>query len=300
MYEVEGHSVTMYEERPPWDGVGEWRPGQAQPEHSGWCFRLSCITRGRSADARWCASVAYAGGTRERAVARRLRWVDAPAVAFAHAAPMVMLLPPTWVQNEVAWQSLNNGDAHPQKCFWALTLASRAACLDGHATSYLKSYPTAVTAYVIVLRGRFTTPDYPGKTFATMYFVILENGHGYVAGGLESAAHKLKLLPAMHSYVPRMPVASGVWGHAFRVGGPFPGGPFLLRNVPVAVFAGSKAAGQPLTTLRSDADGFFTLDLQPGVYTLALTDRDHGFGRPDTVTVRAGAPVAAAVHSDVS
>jgi hypothetical protein len=23
-YEVEGHSVTMYEERPPWDGVGEW------------------------------------------------------------------------------------------------------------------------------------------------------------------------------------------------------------------------------------------------------------------------------------
>ena len=24
VYEVEGHSVTMYEERPPWDGVGEW------------------------------------------------------------------------------------------------------------------------------------------------------------------------------------------------------------------------------------------------------------------------------------
>ena len=24
VYEVEGHSVTMYDERPPWDGVGEW------------------------------------------------------------------------------------------------------------------------------------------------------------------------------------------------------------------------------------------------------------------------------------
>jgi hypothetical protein len=24
VYEIEGHSVTMYEERPPWDGVGEW------------------------------------------------------------------------------------------------------------------------------------------------------------------------------------------------------------------------------------------------------------------------------------
>jgi hypothetical protein len=24
VHEVEGHSVTMYEGRPPWDGVGEW------------------------------------------------------------------------------------------------------------------------------------------------------------------------------------------------------------------------------------------------------------------------------------
>lgn len=211
-----------------------------------------------------------------------------------------MLLPPAWAQEEVAWQSLNSGDAHPRKCLWTLTLASRAASLDGHATSYLKSYPTAVTAYVVVLRGHFTSRDYPGKSLTTMYFVIGENDHGYVAGGLESASHKLNLLPAMNSYVPRMPVASGVWGHTFRVGGPFPGGPFLLSNTPVAVFAGSKAAGQALTTLRSNADGFFTLDLQPGVYTLALIDRDHGFGRPDTVTVRAGVPVAAAVYSDVS
>jgi Protein of unknown function (DUF3024) len=24
VYEVDGHTVTMYEDRPPWDGVGEW------------------------------------------------------------------------------------------------------------------------------------------------------------------------------------------------------------------------------------------------------------------------------------
>jgi hypothetical protein len=29
VYEVEGHSVTMYEERPPWDGVGATGAGQA-------------------------------------------------------------------------------------------------------------------------------------------------------------------------------------------------------------------------------------------------------------------------------
>jgi len=24
VYEVDGHAVSIYEERPPWDGVGEW------------------------------------------------------------------------------------------------------------------------------------------------------------------------------------------------------------------------------------------------------------------------------------
>jgi hypothetical protein len=65
----------------------------------------------------------------------------------------------------------------------------------GAATSYLKSYPTAVTAYVVVLRGHFTSRDYPGKSFTTMYFVIGANDHGYVAGGLEPATHALKLPP---------------------------------------------------------------------------------------------------------
>ena len=90
-----------------------------------------------------------------------------------------------------------------------------------------------------------------------------------------------------------------MWGHTLAVGGPAPGGPFPLGDMPVAVYAGSKAAGQPLTTVRSDADGFFTLDLQPGVYTLKLMSRSHGFPSPQTITVRAGTLVAAGVYSQM-
>jgi len=46
--------------------------------------------------------------------------------------------------------------------------------------------------------------------------------------------------------------------------------------------------GQPLTHVRSDADGFFSLDLPPGIYTLKLAVANHGFPMPDTVTVEAG------------
>lgn len=207
--------------------------------------------------------------------------------------------PPTWVQNEVAWQSLAAGDAHPQECFWTLTLASHAAALNGHNTSYLKLYTNpANMAYVLVLHGHFTSPDLPGRTYTTMYFVILKNHNHYVASGFVSAPHKVNRLPAMHSYFPQMPVSAGVWGHTLAVGGPVPG-PFVLQNMPVAVYAGSKAIGQPFTTVRSDADGFFTLDLQPGVYTLKLVNRNHGFPTPQTITVRAGRPIAAGVYGQM-
>lgn len=208
-------------------------------------------------------------------------------------------LPPAWVQNEVAWQSLAAGDAHPQECFWTLTLASHAAALNGHNTSYLKLYTNpANMAYVLVLHGHFTSPDLPGRTYTTMYFVILKNHNHYVASGFVSAPHKVNRLPAMHSYFPQMPVSAGVWGHTLAVGGPVPG-PFVLQNMPVAVYAGSKAIGQPFTTVRSDADGFFTLDLQPGVYTLKLVNRNHGFPTPQTITVRAGRPIAAGVYGQM-
>jgi hypothetical protein len=132
-----------------------------------------------------------------------------------------------------------------------------------------------------------------------MYLVIREDQHDYVALGFAPAMHGLNRLPAMHGYFPQVPASPGVWGHTLAEGGPFPGGPFVLRETPVAVYAGSKASGQPLTTLRSDADGFFATDLQPGVYTFVMTARDHGFPAPHTVTVRAGAPVAVGVYGEM-
>ena len=74
----------------------------------------------------------------------------------------------------------------------------------------------------------------------------------------------------------------------------------MLGGIPVAVYAGSKAAGRPLTTVRSDAGGSFTFDLHPGVYTLVMTAKDHGLPVPATVTVREGHSVAAGVYGETS
>ena len=136
-----------------------------------------------------------------------------------------------------------------------------------------------------------------------MYLVIGDHPRGpysrdYFALGFVSAPHKVSRLDAMHSYIPRLPVSAGVWGHTLAVGGPIPGA-FLLGNMPVAVYAGSKAIGQPFTTVRSDASGFFTLALQPGVYTLKLMSKNHGFPVPETITVEAGRPVAAGIYGQM-
>jgi hypothetical protein len=213
--------------------------------------------------------------------------------------------PPTWVQNEVAWQSLAAGDTHPGKCSWTLTLASHAAVLDGRNTSYLRNDkdPAESMAYVIVLRGKFRPPDFPGRTYTTMYLVIGDHPRGpysrdYLALGFVSAQHKVSRLDAMHVYFPRMPVSAGVWGHTLAVGGPILGA-FLLGNMPVAIYAGSKAIGQPFTTVRSNGSGFFALVLKPGVYTFKLLNKNNGYPAPQTITVKAGGPVAAGVYSQM-
>jgi hypothetical protein len=53
-----------------------------------------------------------------------------------------------------------------------------------------------------------------------------------------------------------------------------------------------------MTRVRSDSDGFFALDLPPGVYTLRLGVSNQGWPMPDTVTVEAGKPVAAGVYAE--
>jgi hypothetical protein len=206
-------------------------------------------------------------------------------------------LPPAWLQKEAAWQSLAAGDAQPERVDWVLTRADRAARLAGSQTGYLRFFKgtSPTEAYVVVVHGRFRRPGAPGVSDRTLYLVIRGAQRYVFAQGVASTPLHLKRLPAMHSYVPVLPVATGVWGHTMMAGGPAPGGPWSRRDIAVAVFAGRKASGTPLTTVRSDAAGFFTLALQPGVYTFAMTSRDHGFPEPVTVRVRAGAPVAAGV-----
>jgi hypothetical protein len=218
-------------------------------------------------------------------------------------------LPPPWVQNEVAWQSLAAGDPHPKEAEWVLTKAHLAAPLAGRQTSYLKAFknPMNFPAYVVLVRGRFHHPNplsratsviATGAMKGTLYLVIGSDSHYYFAQGLTATPPHLKQLPAMHTYIPVLPTSSRVWGHTMVGGGPAPGGPTPIHDIPVAVYAGLKASGAPITMVRSDADGFFALDLPPGIYTFRMTSDDHGFPIPASVKVRAGQTVAAGVYGE--
>jgi hypothetical protein len=200
-------------------------------------------------------------------------------------------LPPAWVQKEVAWQSLAAGDPHPQGCSWTLTRTPRLAFLASFYKSVLQRSSNGV--YFLVVRGHFHSPGAPWKGFDRMYLVLQREGHGYLAHGLLTAPITTKELPRMLSYRPVAPVSTSVWGHTLGEGGPAPGGPYQAPNTLVTVYAGDKAAGSPLTAVRSDADGFFSLDLKPGTYTFIMT------GKPYTATTATvtgeGSPLAVAV-----
>jgi hypothetical protein len=208
--------------------------------------------------------------------------------------------PPAWVQNEVAWLALECGDAHPGECLWTLTRASRAAKLAGRDTAYLTMFGARTRAYVAVVRGHFRPPDDPAQAGDRLYLVVAPGGvylaHGVTSDGVVRRAG----LPAVRSYFPRPPLSAGLWGHTMMAGGPFPGGPSALAGRAVAVYAGTEAAGNPLRTVRSDAGGFFTLDLAPGLYTFRLAGPRSGpVGTPSTVRVTEGRPVAAGVYESV-
>jgi hypothetical protein len=216
-------------------------------------------------------------------------------------------LPPAWVQNEVAWQALAAGDPHPGSCQWALTTPKRAAFVGGRATSYLRGFggdPPASMVYVVVLQGHFTPPydEQPPGLANSLYLVLGADGHGghyYLAHGFAATSPDLARLGSLHTFTPQLPVTSGVWGHTMFAGGPFPG-QWPITGVSVEVWQGSKAfaSGPALETVRSDADGFFALDLPPGTYTFLLTGSGHGSPMPATVTVKAGEPVAAGVYGE--
>ena len=208
--------------------------------------------------------------------------------------------PPAWVQREARWQSLAAGEPQPSLLQWCPTMPARAARLAGSATSYLRSLPWLGKVHVVVLRGRFGAPDASGTSGDRLYLVLRAQDHGYLAHGVTSARGlDLAGMPRLHRFVPRLPLSSGVWGHTMAQGGPFPGGPWPLAHVTVAVWPGADAPDSdvPLTRAYSDWAGFFALQLAPGDYTFRLGLANAGWQAPTTVTVEAGAPVAAGVYT---
>ena len=219
------------------------------------------------------------------------------------SSPSAADLPPVWVQNEAMWQSLAAGDPHPQACEWLLTRPARAAGLVGSATSYLHIFNSIDEVYVVVLHGDFGPQQAQVNgptTAASSLYLVMTQSHAYLAHGFTNASIDLAPLGRVHTYIPQLPVHAGVWGHTMFVGGPAPGGPWPLARVDVLVWKGSHvpASGQPLTHVLSDADGFFMLDLSPGVYVLKLNATNHGWARADVVIVKAGEPVAAGVYGE--
>jgi hypothetical protein len=146
--------------------------------------------------------------------------------------------------------------------------------------------------YFVVVQGHFRSAETPGQRGDRIYLVLWKQDRFYLAHGLLPAHLPAMQLPRMHSYRPVIPVSASVWGHTLGEGGPA-GGTYPERNIPVTVFAGGKASGSPVATVRSDADGFFTLDLKPGTYTFVMTGKPY---TATTVTVRGqGPPLAVGV-----
>ena len=194
-------------------------------------------------------------------------------------------LPPAWVQKEVAWQSLAYGDAHPEECSWTVTRPSRLAFL----VPYLKSYPLRAdgAVYLAVLQGQFQLQGTHGPGATRLFLVLWKRDRFYLAHGLVPARIAPTQFPHMRSYQPVVPVSTSVWIRAYGEGGPAPGGIYPSRNTKVSVYAGTKVAGRPLTIVRTDADGFFALDLKPGTYTFSMTGKPY---TATTATVRADSP----------
>lgn len=214
----------------------------------------------------------------------------APATSSPPASPRGDL-PPAWVQKEVAWQSLAYGDAHPRECLWTVTRPSRLTFLAPYLKSYAARPEGAV--YLAVLQGQFQLQGTHGPGATRLYLVLWKRDRFYLAHGLVPGRLTAKQFPRMLSYRPVVPVSTSVWGHAYGEGGPAPGGIYPSRNTKVSVYAGTKAVGTPLTTIRTDADGFFSLDLKSGTYTFIMTDRPY---TATTATVRdTGPPLAVAV-----
>jgi hypothetical protein len=146
--------------------------------------------------------------------------------------------------------------------------------------------------YLVVLGGHYR--DEFGRPTNRLAIVIETPERDFRAGNIEHLDFALQ--GRLHTFTPSVPYASGLWGHTFTSPGAFASMP--LAHEQVAVWKGDQAYGTPYVSVRSDADGFFSLDLPPGIYTVQTTDGSHGWPQPATVNVVRGRVVAAGVCSE--
>ena len=232
--------------------------------------------------------------------------------------------PSAWVQNEASWQASYAGDPQPDSAQWAVTTYSHTTDLLRQTTSG-QSWPTAppdaygkTKVYVVVMTGAFSGPDQSGPASHARELLILlsfdryPNYYNYAVYSTQGS-FDLSGLGHVHSFPIHAPLTSGVWGRTSWAGGPMVAGGLgparmgTVAHARVLVYAGdmtrsslaSLASTKVVTSVESDASGFFTLALPPGTYTITARRPGNPFFRPTAVQVEAGKTVAVPLIEDV-
>jgi hypothetical protein len=215
-------------------------------------------------------------------------------------------LPPTWVSNEALWEAMAAGDPHPESVQWALTTAARASRLSSSA-SWLRTFfgqapRGSWKVYVVVVHGDFTLPGYAGSAArARALLLVLNASHSLLVQAHTQGSYDLSGLTGVGTFAARPPIETGVWGRTLWAGGPFPGGPNPLGNLTVEVYEGGfpLRSDTPVATVKSDAQGFFTLQLPSGEYTFLFPESSYGRSSPTTVDIEAGKATAVPISANV-
>lgn len=220
--------------------------------------------------------------------------------------------PPAWVQNEALWEAMYDGDPDPTSMRWAVTTLGRASRLLQNATEYRTFYSQPTWAhlrvYAVVESGDFTVQDqsgHPPRARELLLILDPETSGGSVrAADYSTTGYDLSGLDTVHAFTARPPVTAGVWGQTTWSGGPFPGTGGTIAHVDVQVYEGrlnlvTAPSATPVATVVSDADGFFTIGLDPGTYTFLFRRSNWGGSSPWTVDVKSGQAAAVPVDAGV-
>ena len=223
--------------------------------------------------------------------------------------PAAQLAPPAWVQREALWRATYEGDPDPSSMRWALTPLRRAVSLlpaDSFVRSFYEQQPGRQKVYLVVVTGEFWVKDAAPPSRARELLTIMwpTARANVIAEDSTSGAYDLSGIRNAHGFEAEPPVAAGVWGHTTWSGGPAPGRQGAVASAPIQVYSGfvarqSMPSQTPVATLRSDAGGFFTIELPDGEYTFAARTVSGWPQSIVTVTVVAGKLQAVSLVANV-